>query len=106
MISIQNTTINIKNTGFWGGCGMQSPMLGFGMGGSVFGCGFAGGMMPANNTMAAGFCCGALLRGLTLPGVTKAIGKGATWVWNHALKPFGNWVGGLFKSKKTTTQKA
>lgn len=136
---VRNTNITINN-----GYGPMMPMGGpfIPMGGmapmgmcgpSLFGCGFAA--MPPNNDVAAGYCTGAAARMLfTVPGALKTvgnivawpfkmIGKGATWtynhllkpagefiwnkglkpfgqfIWNKVLKPFGRWVGGLFHKK-------
>jgi hypothetical protein len=108
------------------------PTMGFGMtpmarppmfGSSIFSNCF----MPANNSMAAGYCVGTaisnpfIFKAIAYP--FKMLGKGAAWtynkaikpaanfvwnkalkpagnfVWNKVLKPFGQWVGGLFSKK-------
>jgi hypothetical protein len=117
------TNITINNYPMMGGrfTPMGMPSM---FGGSIFGGGFC---MPANNSMAAGFCVGTALSN---PFIFKAIaypfkmlGKGAAWtfnkaikpaatfvwnkalkpagqfIWNKALKPFGQWVGRLFTKK-------
>lgn len=119
---IRNTNITIKNNGFpmMGGpmMPMGGPMMPMGgmYGPSLFGCGF--GMMPANNEMAAGMCTGMATRALiSNPGALKTVGniiawpfkmlgKGAVWTWNHALKPAGQWIGGLFTKKSSKANEA
>lgn len=113
----KTTNITIKNSGFMPMGGPIMPMGGFCCGPSLFGFGFGGGMMPPNNDVAAGMCTGMAARMLiNTPGALKTagkiiawpfkmIGKGAAWVWNHALKPFGKWVGGLFTKKADKSQK-
>lgn|SRR5574344_221034 len=125
MYNISKTTnITINNCGYgmpMGG-GPMMPMGGM-WGPSLF----SMSCMPANNSVAAGQCCGfaaGLL--LSIPGALKTAGKviawpfktawngakwvfnnaikpAATWVYNHALKPIGKWIGGLFSSKSDKT---
>ncbi len=118
---VRNTNITINNNGYFPvggpmfGCGR--PTIGM-CGPSLFGCGFAGGVYPPNNSVAAGMCTGMAARVLiSTPGALKTvgkviawpfkmIGKGATWLWNHALKPAGQWIGGLFTKKSSEAEKA
>ncbi len=119
----KTTNITIKNNGFpmLGGpmmpmCGPMYPMGGM-YGPSLFGYGYAP-MMPVNNEMAAGMCTGMAARAvISNPGILKTagniiawpfkmIGKGAVWVWNHALKPAGQWIGGLFTKKSSKAEEA
>jgi len=129
---VRNTNITINNNGFMPMGGPMMPMGGpmMPMGGmygpSLFGCGF-GTMMPPNNDVAAGYCTGAAARMLiSTPGALKTVGKiiawpfkmigkgaswvynhalkpAAQWIWNKALKPFGQWIGGLFSKKSPKT---
>lgn len=128
---VRTTNITVNNNGFMPMGGMLGgPTIGFNggmLGPSVFGCGFGfGGMLPPNNDVAAGMCTGMaagwLLRtpgalktvGKVIAWPFKMIGKGATFVWNKAikpaaqwtynkiLKPIGQWIGGLFHSKKSS----
>lgn len=119
---VRNTNITINNNGFMpmGGPIIGGPMVPMGgmYGPSLFGCGFAGGIVPPNNEVAAGMCTGMAARMLiSTPGALKSvgkviawpfkmIGKGAVWVWNHALKPAGQWIGGLFTKKSSKTQES
>lgn len=142
---VRNTNITINNNGFMPMGGpmmpMGGPMMPMGMcGPSLFGCGFAA--MPPNNDVAAGYCTGAAARMLfSTPGALKTvgnivawpfkmIGKGASWtynhllkpagefiwnkglkpfgqfMWNKALKPLGQWIGGLFHKKTPEAENA
>lgn len=131
---VKNTNITIRNNGYMpmGGMPMYGgPMMPMGgmCGPSLFGCGF-GGMMPPNNSVAAGMCTGMAARVLmNNPGALKTVGKaivwpfkmlgkGAVWtynnalkpagqwIWNKGLKPFGQWVGGLFSKKSAKTEES
>lgn len=119
---VRNTNITINNNGYMPMGGMINTPTTFGggmYGPSLFGCGFgmASPMMPPNNDVAAGMCTGMaagwLLRtpgalktvGKVIAFPFKMIGKGAAWVWNKAIKPFGQWVGGLFTSNASKSQK-
>lgn len=114
----KTTNITIHNNGYpmmGPTCGPMMPMGGC-FGPSIFGCGF--GMVPPNNSVAAGMCTGMAARVLiSNPGALKTagqiiawpfkmIGKGATWLWNHALKPAGQWIGGLFTKKSAKAEEA
>jgi hypothetical protein len=113
---ITNITINNCPTMGFGMSPMARPPM---FSGSIF--------MPANNSMAAGYCVGTaignpfIFKAIAYP--FKMLGKGAAWtynnaikpaanfvwnkalkpagnfVWNKVLKPFGQWVGGLFSKK-------
>ena len=82
------TNINIRN--FNPMCGLNNPMMGFGMP-SIFGMGYPMGMACGvqNNEMAAGWCAGRLL---SMPGVLSGIGKGLSWVGKHVIAPVGNFL--------------
>jgi hypothetical protein len=111
MTHITNITIKNNYPTMGGGFGMFPMGRPSMFGGSIFSNCF----MPANNSMAAGYCVGTavsnpfIFKAVAYP--FKMLGKGAAWtynkaikpaasfVWNKVFKPFGQWVGGLFSKK-------